>query len=83
VTNQGDLRDFILERGESVDATRGLTIIRALEPALSTSRRRGSSRGSKDSCGWLSLTLRGSNNASPAVGAWAVCSAELRRFAIT
>jgi len=69
VTNQGDLRDFILERGESVDATRGLTIIRALEPALSTSRRRGSSRGSKDSCGWLSLTLRGSNNASPAVGA--------------
>ena len=34
VTNQGDLRDFILERGESVDATRGLTIIMALEPTF-------------------------------------------------
>jgi hypothetical protein len=34
VTNQGDLRDFILERGESVDTTRGLTIITALEPAV-------------------------------------------------
>ena len=34
MTNQGDLRDFILERGESVDATRGLTIITALEPAV-------------------------------------------------
>jgi len=34
VTNQGDLRDFILERGESVDATRGLTIITALEPTV-------------------------------------------------
>jgi hypothetical protein len=34
MTNQGDLRDFVLERGESADATRGLTIITALEPAL-------------------------------------------------
>ena len=34
VTNQGDLRDFVLERGESVDATRGLTIIMALEPTV-------------------------------------------------
>jgi hypothetical protein len=31
VTNEGDLRDFILERGASVDATCGLTIIMALE----------------------------------------------------
>lgn len=34
VTNQGDLRDFVLERGESIDATRGLTIIMALEPTV-------------------------------------------------
>jgi len=34
VTNQGDLRDFILSRGECLDVGRGLTIITALEPTV-------------------------------------------------
>ena len=60
VTNQGDLRDFVLERGESVDATRGLTIITALEPALIdieqtsvVSRLKGLLRMAKSNAAWI------------------------------
>ncbi len=34
VTNQGDLRDFILRRGECLDVGSGLTVITALEPTV-------------------------------------------------
>ena len=33
VTREGDLRDFIVPRGESIEVERGLTIALALEPA--------------------------------------------------
>jgi hypothetical protein len=60
VTNQGDLRDFVLERGESVDATRGLTIITALEPTVvdieetsAVSRHKGLLRMPKAIAAWI------------------------------
>jgi hypothetical protein len=33
ITREGDLRDFIVARGESIEVDRGLTIALALEPA--------------------------------------------------
>lgn len=33
VTREGDLRDFIVGRGESIEVERGVTIALALEPA--------------------------------------------------
>ena len=34
ITREGDLRDFIVARGESIEVGRGLTIALALEPAI-------------------------------------------------
>jgi hypothetical protein len=34
VTNQGDLRDFILSPGECLEVARGLTVITALDPTV-------------------------------------------------
>jgi DUF2917 family protein len=71
VTNQGDLRDFILERGESVDATRGLTIITALEPALidigqtsAVSRLKGLLRMPKAIAAWIEQRIASGKSTS-------------------